>query len=113
MRKPKRRFVPRGQQKHHRYGWITIEYACLTGSELVIGWSCAYGYGQLSVRQNYTAIRNEGVSIIEPNAYTFTPQPGIHLDTEAMGPEFVGEVMKALYWAGERGEVIPENPIYE
>ena len=106
--KKRHRFARSGQQPHHRYGMMRIEYARLNPHALTIGWSCNIGFGQFSVGCNYTATRNEGIGIGEPNAYTFTPAPGLNMDAECMGPEFVGEVMKALFWALERGEVIPE-----
>lgn len=98
-----------GQQAHPRYGMMRIQYARISGHALVIGWACRWGFGQLVVAQNYTAERNEGVHICDPGAYTFTPAPGIHMDTEAMGANFAGEVIKALFWAQERGEEIPEH----
>lgn len=110
MKSKKRyRFARHGQQAHHRYGMMRIEYARLNPSALVIGWSCTHGFGRLTIIQNYSAVRNEGVPIMDANAYTFTNQPGFALDTECMGPEFAGEVIKALFWAQERGEVIPEQ----
>lgn len=109
-RRNRRRFVVRGQQPHPEYGMIEIRYAYLNANGLSIGWKCDYGFGVLAIRQNQALSRNETVAPNEPGYWVFTPEPGLHLDTECMGPEFVGEVMKAFYWAGERGQVIPDQP---
>ena len=105
----RRRLVPQGQQPHPRYGLIAITSASLYPQALVINWTATkWGCGQLTVQQNFLRTTNEALPMNEPGYWVFTPQPGVHLDTEAMGPEFVGEVMKAFYWAQERSEFIPE-----
>lgn len=107
----RRRFPQTGYRPTFRYGLITVTYARLSPSALVIGWSCAKlgGFGELTVRQNFTRHYNADVGINDQGLWVFTPAPGVHLDTEAMGPEFVGEVMKAFYWAQEQGVSIPEE----
>jgi hypothetical protein len=92
-----------------RYGWVTITYARLNANGLTIGWSCRYGFGELSFRQNFQAEPVEGIPTGAPGSYTYTPLPGFYMDTEAMGAQFVGEVMKAYFWACERGDTIPES----
>lgn len=97
------------QQAHPKYGWMTIQYARLNERALVIGWSCDYGFGQLTMAQNFTRSTNDALPMNDPNYWVYTHAPGVYLDTEAMGAEFVAEVMKAFFWTQERGESIPES----
>ncbi len=97
------------QQPHPTYGAIKIEYASLSEWACVLGWSCRIGFGELAIRQNFTRSTNPELPAGHANYWVFTPAPGVYLDTEAMGAEFAGEVMKAFYRAQENGEHIPES----
>lgn len=97
------------QQEHARYGYMRINYAQIGPYGLTLGWSCALGFGELSLGCNWSSTRNEGIGYNEPGAFTHTLEPGIHLDTEYMGPNFAAEVMRAVYWSQERGETIPKK----
>lgn len=116
-RKPyKRRLVRSGEQPHHRYGKITINYVDMfvgTGGRpcINIGWLCKLGFGVLGFAQKAEVICDESLGL-DPHGgrrYRIEARPGMEIDTEYMGAEFVGEVMKALAWAQERGDEIPES----